>query len=60
MVGDSIRDLEAGAAAGCRVALVRTGKGVKSEPKLTVHEQLSDALVFDDLAAFASFILNKP
>jgi len=58
MVGDSIRDLEAGAAAGCKVALVRTGKGIKSEPKLTQHEQLSDAPVFDDLAAFADFILN--
>ena len=30
-VGDSLRDLEAGLAAGCRVVLVRTGNGAASE-----------------------------
>jgi len=57
MIGDSIRDLEAGAAAGTKVALVRTGKGEKSEHKLTSHGSLSEAPVFDDLAAFADWLI---
>ncbi|MGB1090862.1 MAG: D-glycero-beta-D-manno-heptose 1,7-bisphosphate 7-phosphatase, partial [Oceanobacter sp.] len=43
MVGDSIRDLEAGVAAGCIPVLVRTGKGAKSEVKLASHKQLANA-----------------
>jgi len=57
MVGDSIRDLEAGAAAGCKTALVRTGKGEKSEHKLTSHPTLTEAPVFDDLSAFVDWLL---
>src|SRR5690606_4214313 len=34
MVGDSIRDLEAGVAAGCRPVLVLTGKGQQSQSRL--------------------------
>ncbi len=59
MVGDSIRDLEAGVAAGCRPALVRTGKGEKSIAKLA-DAGLSQAQVFDNLAAFADFVLANP
>lgn len=33
MVGDSLRDIQAGEAVGCKTALVRTGKGVKTEQK---------------------------
>ncbi len=58
MIGDSIRDLEAGVAAGCQVALVRTGKGVKSEPKLAQTPGLEDAPVFDNLAAFTDWLLE--
>ncbi|MEN9464174.1 MAG: hypothetical protein RL217_355 [Pseudomonadota bacterium] len=58
LVGDSIRDLEAGREAGCQPVLVRTGKGAKSERKLT-ESGLADALVFDDLAQFADFILAQ-
>ena len=58
MIGDSIRDLEAGVAAGCQVALVRTGKGVKSEPKLAQTPGLENALVFDDLASFVNWLLK--
>ena len=57
MIGDSIRDLEAGAAAGCKTALVRTGKGEKSEHKLTAHPTLAEAPVFDDLSAFVDWLL---
>jgi len=57
MVGDSLRDLQAGAAAGCQVALVKTGKGEKTLPKLRADESLKDSKVFVDLAAFVDFIL---
>lgn len=58
MVGDSIRDLEAGIAAGCKAALVRTGKGAKSEARLATTRGLENAPVFDDLQAFADFVLT--
>ncbi|KGE78661.1 D-glycero-beta-D-manno-heptose-1,7-bisphosphate 7-phosphatase [Halomonas sp. ND22Bw] len=57
MVGDSLRDLEAGEAVGCRPVLVRTGKG---ERTLARHpERTSDdrTQVFDDLAAFVDWLL---
>jgi D-glycero-D-manno-heptose 1,7-bisphosphate phosphatase len=59
MVGDSLRDLAAGAPMGCRPVLVRTGKG---ERTLAEHPELaaadSDALLFDDLAAFVDWLLS--
>lgn len=54
MVGDSLRDLQAGEPMGCRPVLVRTGKGRQTEEK---GEGLEDALVFDDLAAFVDWLL---
>ncbi|MCL7941434.1 D-glycero-beta-D-manno-heptose 1,7-bisphosphate 7-phosphatase [Halomonas sp. ATCH28] len=54
MVGDSLRDLQAGEPMGCRPVLVRTGKGRRTEEK---GEGLEDALVFDDLAAFVDWLL---
>ena len=55
VVGDSLRDLQAGAAAGCEPHLVLTGKSAKGQPDglpagTTVHT---------DLAAFADFILQR-
>jgi D-glycero-D-manno-heptose 1,7-bisphosphate phosphatase len=52
MVGDAQRDIEAATNAGCRPALVRTGKGaaVKSG---------RDMAVFDDLAHFARNLSNS-
>lgn len=51
-VGDSMRDIEAARAAGCRPVLVRSGNGRHTE------QDNADALVgvevFDDLAAFAA------
>lgn len=53
-VGDSARDLEAAALAGCQPVLVRTGNGLKTERALT-----SGATpVYDDLAAFATALLR--
>ena len=62
MVGDSIRDLEAGVAADCKTALVRTGKGRISEHKLTLeattYNDLKDAPVFDNLSAFVDQLVD--
>ena len=60
MVGDSLRDLQAGEPMGCQPALVRTGKG---ERTLAKHPQLvaegSDTHVFEDLAAFVDWLLEQ-
>lgn len=50
-VGDAVRDLAAGRAAGVRVALVRTGKGRAAE----ADARASKIEVFDDLLAFARY-----
>lgn len=55
MVGDSLRDLQAGRAMGCRSVLVKTGKGQRT---LTKGEGLDDALIFDDLARFVDWLLT--
>ena len=48
-VGDSERDLLAAAAAGCRPALVRTGKGARTKPSRAVP-------IFRDLLSFADYL----
>lgn len=55
MVGDSLRDLQAGEAAGCKTVLVRTGKGIKTEQK---GVDLEKAKIFDDLAQFVEWLLK--
>lgn len=57
IVGDSIRDLEAGLKVGCKPVLVRTGKGKQSEQKLA-EAGLENTLVFSDLASFADYLLG--
>lgn len=54
VVGDSLRDLEAGMQLGGVPYLVRTGKGMKTE-KGTLP---SGTLVFDDLAGVAEHLLG--
>ena len=54
MVGDSLRDLQAGEAVGCRSILVKTGKGEKT---LAKGSGLEHALVYADLAAFVDDLL---
>lgn len=51
VVGDSLRDLQAGQAAGARAVLVRTGNGARTE---TEARKAGFQEVYDDLAAFAS------
>jgi len=55
MVGDSLRDLQAGKAVGCKTALVRTGKGSKTEQK---GAGLEKTMVFDDLAQFVDWLIK--
>ncbi len=56
-IGDSYRDLEAGLAVGTQVALVRTGKGLRT---LTQHPDLEKTYpIFDDLNTFSTWILKK-
>lgn len=47
MIGDSMRDLEAAWAEDCNVALVRTGKGVRTLEKHV--DDLREVPIFDDL-----------
>lgn len=54
-VGDSLRDLQAGAALGCEPYLVLTGKGRK-----TVQQALPDhTRTFDNLASVADHLLEN-
>jgi D-glycero-D-manno-heptose 1,7-bisphosphate phosphatase len=55
MVGDKRSDLEAGAAAGCRTVLVRTGYGAEVGP--LPADELRLAGVVDDLAAAMDLVL---
>ena len=54
-VGDSMRDIEAARAAGCKPVLVRTGNGTKTEKAL--GKKRGDVAVYDDLAAFANALI---
>ncbi|WP_330925079.1 D-glycero-beta-D-manno-heptose 1,7-bisphosphate 7-phosphatase [Candidatus Sororendozoicomonas aggregata] len=56
LVGDSLRDIQAGMQAGCKTALVKTGKGQKT---LTQQQTLGSTLVFDDLFAFYKKIVTS-
>ena len=56
-VGDSLRDLEAGSAAGCNPILVRTGKGEKTEAEGHLPKGTT---IHDNLAAAVDALLGKP
>jgi D-glycero-D-manno-heptose 1,7-bisphosphate phosphatase len=49
MIGDRVTDLEAGAAAGCRTALVRTGSGAQVKATELNREALRLELIAADL-----------
>ena len=61
VVGDSLRDLEAAAAAGAMPVMVKTGRGCLTQEQLSQGE-LSHALgqtpVYADLAAFTDAVLD--
>ena len=59
MVGDSLRDLQAGEPMGCLPVLVRTGKGertLRQHPELAAAD--SPTRIFDNLAAFVDWLLE--
>ena len=56
MVGDSLRDLQAGEACGCQSVLVKTGKGEKT---LAKGIGLENAHVYTDLAEFVDWLLSR-
>jgi len=58
VVGDSLRDLQAGVAVGCVPHLVRTGKGRLTEAA-HVEQWVHGTQVHDDLAAFAEFLIQQ-
>lgn len=55
LVGDSLRDLQAAAAAGALPILVRTGKGEKTRASPDLPP---NTVVFADLAAFAEYLID--
>ena len=55
-IGDSLRDLQAAAAAGASPVLVRTGNGRRTEAALPA--ELQNIPVYDDLAAAAAALLK--
>ena len=57
MIGDSLRDLEAAAAAGALPVLVRTGDGAKTEAQLP--GAFRDIAIYDDLAAAAAALCAR-
>jgi D-glycero-D-manno-heptose 1,7-bisphosphate phosphatase len=56
IVGDSLRDLQAGQAAGLKAALVLTGKGQKTFDKALGLDNVS---VFNDLNAFTDQLISQ-
>ena len=63
LVGDSLRDLQAGVGSGCKAALVLTGKGRKTRALLDAHpEQLAtgdDVPVYNNLSSFVEELLAE-
>ena len=53
VVGDSLRDLQAGAAVGCKPYLVLTGKGIKTQADPALPEGTE---IFPDLAAVVAHL----
>jgi D-glycero-D-manno-heptose 1,7-bisphosphate phosphatase len=61
MAGDTLRDLQAAAAAGCEPHLVLSGRarGLEGEPLEQLLAQVPSAKVHASLDAFASFLLER-
>lgn len=66
VVGDSLRDLQAGLARGCIPILVRTGKGATTEQTLDENPALLDEYpeletleVFEDLEEAADYLIQQ-
>jgi len=59
MAGDTLRDLQAGAAAGCEPHLVLTGKAAALRGKALSSDFPAGSRVHTDLTAFAQFIIER-
>ncbi len=61
LIGDSLRDLQAGLSHHCPPILVRTGKGTATEKKLPSQPEieLQQAPVFDDLKQAVDYLLAQ-
>ena len=61
VVGDSLRDLQAGVAVGCRPHLVRTGKAAQLDDVQLAElcSLVAGTQVHDDLTAFADFLIQR-
>ncbi len=59
LVGDSLRDLQAGVTRGCRPVLVLTGKGRSTQAK-GLPPELGTVEVYDSLAHFVDHFLKDP
>ena len=61
VVGDSLRDLQAGVAVGCEPHLVRTGKAAALDEAQLVElcAQVPGTQVHADLAAFAEYMVRR-
>jgi D-glycero-D-manno-heptose 1,7-bisphosphate phosphatase len=61
VVGDSLRDLQAGVAAGCRPHFVRTGKGAQLDDAQLAElcALVPGTVVHADLAAFAEHLVQR-
>lgn len=59
-VGDSARDLQAGAAAGCEPHLVLTGKGGSYRHRALPETFPAGTRTHEDLGAFAEYLINRP
>ncbi len=57
LVGDSLRDLQAGVSRNCQLLLVETGNGLETKGKLARHPELAHTRSFPDLAAIADHLL---
>jgi D-glycero-D-manno-heptose 1,7-bisphosphate phosphatase len=61
VVGDSLRDLQAGAALGCPTHLVRSGKAARLDPLEidALCRHVPGTVVHADLAAFADYLIQR-
>ena len=58
-VGDSVRDVQAAAAAGCEPHLVLTGKSLHCRGQSLPAEIPAGTVVHEDLMAFANFLIAR-
>jgi D-glycero-D-manno-heptose 1,7-bisphosphate phosphatase len=61
VVGDTLRDLQAGTAVGCQPHFVRTGKGARLDAAQleALVTQVPGTCVHDDLGAFAEYLIRR-